>query len=657
MANQNDNIPDRDDFVQMHIGKAGSGVTRANFVDGFLNDVLPQQDGTPAVLISADAIDTEGLLASATALPQWQRLLSKLDNALEDASVVLVGDSTGDAATEWFYLLGAGLAALYPEWTFEHAAWNTGTDDHDAATTIAAGSGARVCTFYNGSVAGSAASYHASDNFLTAVVTPDPDLILVSYGHNGSTTGPRQLDYFDALASRLRTALPETPVIQIGQNPTLSDETMAAKIEVLAPFAARNGWGFINVHDAFKQSGVALATLLADSVHPNATGSALWCATVLASIRASRAAYGGGSIAPATALEAWSHPSEFDAWTKSNITLTTDTTYYETKAASTSLACTAPGVAYISKAVINGNDILALRGKWVTFWLVQRVPDGNDSTSGRIDLVDAGGTTTAVGVTQGDGFILTSVRKKIDAAATTLTVYIYPTSTVGVSNTIQLDRAGLSLGVTPVDEFPRQVVAARALRIFGGGASGIGVLYNSSTTSTGLRHIATATADVSAAWTSDFSSDGLDVKQAGDTYARARVAQGGFYAGLGTGVVTALRLSARFADAWGCTGHFYPQSSNTYDCGDPTLQWRRGHFAGYVTVAGNQVLGARGAAIAALTVTATVGSLPATNGSVTIADAATPTVVELLEYCRELEAKLEAALAAMRAATGHGLIA
>jgi hypothetical protein len=33
---------------------------------------------------------------------------------------------------------------------------------------------------------------------------------------------------------------------------------------------------------------------------------------------------------------------------------------------------------------------------------------------------------------------------------------------------------------------------------------------------------------------------------------------------------------------------------------------------------------------------------------VTIADASTPTVVELLEYCVELEAKLEAALAALR---------
>lgn len=56
-----------------------------------------------------------------------------------------------------------------------------------------------------------------------------------------------------------------------------------------------------------------------------------------------------------------------------------------------------------------------------------------------------------------------------------------------------------------------------------------------------------------------------------------------------------------------------------------------------------------GAAIPNLTVTATSGSLPTANGSVTIADAAAPTVVELLELCMEIKAKQDAALATMRA--------
>jgi hypothetical protein len=57
---------------------------------------------------------------------------------------------------------------------------------------------------------------------------------------------------------------------------------------------------------------------------------------------------------------------------------------------------------------------------------------------------------------------------------------------------------------------------------------------------------------------------------------------------------------------------------------------------------------AQPSAIADITTTATTGTLPTPDGTVTIADAAAPTVDELLEYCTELEAKLETALAALR---------
>lgn len=68
MTNQNDSTPDRDDFVHMQIGKAGSKVTRANFVDGFINDMSPQQDGTPASKISSAALDLDADLTAFAAL-------------------------------------------------------------------------------------------------------------------------------------------------------------------------------------------------------------------------------------------------------------------------------------------------------------------------------------------------------------------------------------------------------------------------------------------------------------------------------------------------------------------------------------------------------------------------------------------------------------
>lgn len=54
-------------------------------------------------------------------------------------------------------------------------------------------------------------------------------------------------------------------------------------------------------------------------------------------------------------------------------------------------------------------------------------------------------------------------------------------------------------------------------------------------------------------------------------------------------------------------------------------------------------------ALTALTVTATTGTLPTPNGTVTIANAATPTVAELLEFCVELKAKQDAIVTALKA--------
>ena len=55
------------------------------------------------------------------------------------------------------------------------------------------------------------------------------------------------------------------------------------------------------------------------------------------------------------------------------------------------------------------------------------------------------------------------------------------------------------------------------------------------------------------------------------------------------------------------------------------------------------------AALAANTVTATTGTLPTPNGATTIANAASPTVAELLEFCMENRAKIAAIIAALKA--------
>jgi hypothetical protein len=68
---------------------------------------------------------------------------------------------------------------------------------------------------------------------------------------------------------------------------------------------------------------------------------------------------------------------------------------------------------------------------------------------------------------------------------------------------------------------------------------------------------------------------------------------------------------------------------------------------------GRPMLTTRQALVADLTVTYTAGSAPAAGGSLTVANSATPTVVELLDFCEELSAKIKALADILEA---HGLM-
>lgn len=69
---------------------------------------------------------------------------------------------------------------------------------------------------------------------------------------------------------------------------------------------------------------------------------------------------------------------------------------------------------------------------------------------------------------------------------------------------------------------------------------------------------------------------------------------------------------------------------------------------------GKPMINSRQAFVADLVVTYTAGSAPAAGGSLTIANSATPTVVELLDFCEELNAKVKALCDIVEA---HGLMA
>lgn len=414
-----------------------------------------------AITSAQDALD------SALRLGQLNRLMAKLENETGDANIVIPTDSTGDATTEWPYLLAGLMATAFPRWTVKTRYWTAGS--YAAATTLQTGTGTRTLTFWIAAIAGAIASRFASDDFTAGIVTPDPDVVFPTYGHNGDIagapgsytigTGERQLSYFNPLADKLNRYLPNVPVVLIGENPSTNDNGsnpagtqdgfMDLRLKFLRPFAARQGWGFIDVHSAFLQSSTALDDLLAGDTHPNAAGSALWAATVWEVMEASRSAQQSGSSYPGQLLCSWNTLVQFQRWGVSNATLAANTTQFETAEHSINITSGA-AVGFIYIAAIGAADIKAVQGKYVTFSVWQRVPSGNISSSGRLDIEDDAGTTSSVGVTQGAGFVLFTASRKIDAAATFVKLYLYAAADVA-TNTISVDRATLSLGLHSVD--------------------------------------------------------------------------------------------------------------------------------------------------------------------------------------------------------------
>lgn len=200
--------------------------------------------------------------------------LDKLARDGEPAIILVIGDSTGNNASEWVYLLGDRLVAqtgrpvTIRPWSDEDTAYG-----QDVSTP---GSGAPI-TILNYSAPGRGPDY-ALENFNKAA-TGRPDLAIINHGHN--TSGPDLDNALGRIALRLTTQWDQPPAIMATiQNPR-TDNTVQSEAAIRA---ARNFGDrrpdvtMIDVAAAFEKQGTE--ALLGDGVHPNAAGQQVWTETV-----------------------------------------------------------------------------------------------------------------------------------------------------------------------------------------------------------------------------------------------------------------------------------------------------------------------------------------------------------------------------------------
>lgn len=554
------------------------------------------------------------------AVDQTQKIMAALQADIGDVIALVVGDSTGDETTEWIHLLLEDLALQFPTYTFEWRVWNVGLKVYDAAVTISTGTGANTLTLHNASIPGEEATFVKGEIY-DPITDVQADLTIVSFGHNGLTDPENQRTELAAFTCRMADDYPDRPIILIGQNPRTDNETMAPKVREFRELAAEQGYGFIDVHSAFKKFAIPLASFMTDTVHPNALGSELWKNTV---IRSFVLAEQGGSGLPRnsmgeTLIYAAVSDRDFKNWDNTGITVTTESAsgFYETNSASAKLV--SAGAGNLRKDVVTSDDIVRWRGKWVTVAARVRVPDGEVSDTGLLALFDGVNTVLSfTGGPQGTDFYWQVVSIKVDASATSIRPIIY-TDRGATGGTMYLDRLTIISGRAPKDfiipEFGQHIRTTEGFDVFGSNPDGLVVVHNNDADGSDYAFVflseidGSPTDDPRTQYSISVGCDLIKMKRRADAADRLRInpRTGGLL--MGDGTVTPPIVFEPNGNNLIKTdkASIYSDSSNTFDLGLSNKLWRRVHAGEIQLNAGPKWLSGSGSPEGV--VTADVGSV------------------------------------------------
>lgn len=407
-----------------------------------------------------------------------------------DQNWVLTGDSTADQVSEWFYLTAVGLGARYPNIGVKYADWSGGTSFNSQTTLQTAAAGYPTLNLWNASVSGTSFEYSIG-KVLAAAEAKDPDVLMVSFGHNEGTN-PNAGLVGNAFRNRLvmftaqaQQRMARAKVVLFTQNPQVSPANNPTKQEqrreVIQAVAGTQGYDVCDVLQEFLNLGDDLPNWLeSDGVHPKTSGakngSQLWANKVLADLRyqpgvspthqersSLERSAGNRNLLANGDFQAWSS-TDPDSWTPSaNTTLTKDTTNKERTGGTatahsarlqpTSTAASA-GAVSIQQSV---TDYTRYRNRWVTATARFYAPAGQDVAAGRIKIQDGSTSTSSQWlnnlVFNAGTFLYVSCSHFVVPAAGQLTVFFYGDTgtTPAVGGDVSFQRVTLVPGVLPME--------------------------------------------------------------------------------------------------------------------------------------------------------------------------------------------------------------
>jgi lysophospholipase L1-like esterase len=389
------------------------------------------------------------------------------------ATVLVVGDSTGDGTGEWPEQMSKWLATLDSKVRVEFTTWGDGGSTYPSTTVVQAGDGTMgTVVVYNCSVGGKTTQYFLAPYFGPMISDVQADLVFVNLGHNHTTGAaePFFRDDLTALVERITLTSPNSEVVLLTQNPRTDSSAVqqADRRHTIYKIAGTLGVGVIDTYRLFVlPDGSANASYLLDALHPNLTAEQLMWSEIRSHLtpaagEAARTQDDSALLFPVTNLltngdfASFSSPPTLPNWTATSCTPSKDVTNYEgPNGWAVRLQSAAAATSYIEQA-ITGNALRPLLGQWVTLAAVGYIPSGQNSNVGRVHLRTTGAANNpsqnSTATTQGQGgfrLVTTSIRVPRDAG--TLTARLYCEN--GTTNTgdVSWDRATLAKGARPRD--------------------------------------------------------------------------------------------------------------------------------------------------------------------------------------------------------------
>jgi hypothetical protein len=213
-----------------------------------------------------------------TAPPTGLALAQSILTAPGGASVLVIGDGSGDETNEWVAVWARDHLATTAK--VSYSAWDRINNQY--ATAVTYGTAGQTIDVLNASVR---SPDMALEPNRISRAWRDSDLVLLSYGHRRSpATVTTQMD---AVLAAIRAKNATVPIVVMIQNPDRADtETVQREnTQKIQTWARAHSFATVDIYSAFMADPTPRNTMVESDGSPSPQGSQLWATALTRSLQ------------------------------------------------------------------------------------------------------------------------------------------------------------------------------------------------------------------------------------------------------------------------------------------------------------------------------------------------------------------------------------